>query len=164
MAKLQAENSASNDCTRPKAVVRFRNSKFNKKLGWKKNSPCDPLVAFLKTVPGVRSSIGQGEFENGTWWVKFGIDIRHPLAWKVVQELGHILNYISISEPLPTIFKPVSPPPYMNGGPENFLSWVIESTTPEFTPAICVEWLSGRMPKLIDDLSQWEDDDADDEE
>lgn len=103
-----------------------------------KISTCDPLVAFLKTVPGVKPSIGQGVFENGTWWVKRQIDIEHPLAWQVVQELGHILNYMSISEPLPTIFKPVSPPPYMNGGPKDFLSWVIESTKTEFSVRPCV--------------------------
>ena len=129
-----------------------------------KNSSLDPLVAFLKTVPGIKQGIGQGLFENGTWWVKFQIDIGHPLAWQVVQELGHILNYISISEPLPTVFKPVSPPSYMNGGPKDFLSWVIESTAPEFSPALCADWLSGRMPAPIDDLSQWNLDDSIDEE
>jgi hypothetical protein len=78
--------------------------------------------------------------------------------------MGHVLNYISISEPLPTIFKPVSPPPYMNGGPQQFLSWVIESTEKEFSPALCAEWLSGRTPRPIDDLSQWAGDDSDDDE
>lgn len=129
-----------------------------------KISSCDALVAFLKTVPGVNPIIGQGAFENGKWWVKLQIDIEHPLAWQVIQELGHILNYVSISEPLPTIFKPVSPPPYMNGGPKDFLSWVIESTETEFSPALCAEWLSGRMPRPIDDLSQWANDDLNDEE
>jgi hypothetical protein len=50
--------------------------------------------------------------------VKFAIDIEHPLAWSVVQELGHVLNYVSLEERLPTVFMPVSPPPYMNGGPD----------------------------------------------
>ncbi len=127
-------------------------------------SSCDPLVALLKTVPGVKPSIGQGVFENGTWWVKLQIDIGHPLAWQVVQELGHILNYMSISEPLPTIFKPVSPPPYMNGGPKDSLSWVIESTETAFSPALCAKWLSDRMPTPIDDLSQWANDDPDNDE
>lgn len=129
-----------------------------------KFSLLDPLVIFLKMVPGIKPSIGHGLFEDGTWWVKFQIDIGHPLAWQVVQEMGHILNYISISEPLPTIFKPVSPPPYMNGGPKHFLSWVIESTAPEFSPALCAEWLGGRMPSPVDDLSQWHHGDSDDEE
>jgi hypothetical protein len=38
----------------------------------------------------------------------------------VVQELGHVLNYVSVTEPLPTVFKPVSPPPYMNGDRRSF--------------------------------------------
>jgi hypothetical protein len=143
-------------------LSRFFNA--NQETDMYKNSSCDPLVAFLKTVPGVKPSMGQGVFEDGTWWVKFQIDIGHPLAWQVVQEMGHVLNYVSISEPLPTIFKPVSPPPYMNGGPEQFLSWVIESTEKEFSPALCAEWLSGRMPRPIDDLSQWAGDDSDDDE
>jgi hypothetical protein len=58
--------------------------------------------------------------------VKFSIDVFHPSAWRTVQELGHVLNYVSINERLPTVFKPVLPPPYMNGGPVEFLPWVIE--------------------------------------
>jgi hypothetical protein len=67
--------------------------------------------------------------------VKLTIDIGHPLAWHVVQELGHVLNYLSTTERLPTTFKPVSPPPYLNGGPRAFLSWVIECADPGFAPA-----------------------------
>ena len=114
------------------------------------------LLTFLKQVPAVDTRIGSGTFENGLWWVKFAIDIEHPLAWRVVQEFGHILNFISIEEPIPTVFKPVSPPVYLNGGPKDFLSWVIESSAQAFTPAMCAEWLSGRMPSPVDDLTAWE--------
>ena len=71
-----------------------------------------------------------------------------------------MLNYISIEERLPTVFMPVSPPPYNNGG-EEFLSWVIESTEPNFTSDTCAEWLEDRLPNPINDMSQWslEDDD-----
>jgi hypothetical protein len=55
---------------------------------------------------------------------------------------------------LPTLFKPVSPPPYMNGGVE-FLPWVIESTHPDFTPARCVGWLEGRLPNPVSDPKLW---------
>jgi hypothetical protein len=68
------------------------------------------------------------------------------MAWRIVQELGHVLNYVSLNERLPTIFIPVSPPPYMNGGPRNFLSWVIECRDAGFTPSNCAEWLEGRLP------------------
>jgi hypothetical protein len=49
----------------------------------------------------------------------------------------------------------------MNGGPRDFLSWVIESTSPEFAPERRAEWLEGRLPRPVDDLSQWkEEEDA----
>ncbi len=113
------------------------------------------LIDFLEKVPAIHGSIGKGYEEDGRWWVKFGIDINHDLAWNTVQEFGHILNYLSVDERLPTTFQPVSPPPYMNGGPEEFLSWVIECHDPEFTPATCAEWLIGRLPNPVEDLSQW---------
>jgi hypothetical protein len=115
------------------------------------------LEAFLKRIPAVRGSIGTGH-EDRLWWAKFTIDIHHRLAWHTVQELGCILNYLSIDERLPTVFMPVSPAPYLNGGPEDFLSWVIESKSPDFTPAHAVEWLSGRLPRPVEDESAWMDD------
>ncbi len=114
-----------------------------------------PLISFLERIPAIQAPIGHGRGDDGTWWVKFAIDIRHPLAWHVVQELGHILNYVSLEERLPTVFKPVSPPPYMNGGPDQFLSWVIEAEDPEFTPAGAAEWLEGRLPQPVNDHSGW---------
>lgn len=98
------------------------------------------LEQFLRRVPTIKGGIGKGA-DEGLWWVKFTIDIDHPLAWRVVQELGHILNYLSVNERLPTVFMPVSPPVYLNGGPNEYLSWVIESTAPDFTPDKCAEWL-----------------------
>ena len=119
----------------------------------------EKLLTFLERLPAIdlpagRKSIGFGDFENGNWWAKFTIDTKHDLAWRHVQELGYVLNYVSVDERLPTVFMPVSPPPYMNGG-EEFLSWVIESTEPDFTPDLCAEWLEGRLPRPVDDLKQW---------
>jgi hypothetical protein len=113
------------------------------------------LESYLLRVPGVKAPIGKGSNDSGHWWCKFALDIHHALAWNVVQELAHVLNYISIDERLPGVFKPVSPPPYMNGGPRDFLGWVIESTDSEFTPALCAEWLEGRLPRPVEDLSAW---------
>lgn len=118
------------------------------------------LLSFLERLPAIdlpagRKSIGRGVFENGNWWLKFSLDTTHPLAWRHVQELGSVLNYVSVEERLPTVFMPVSPPPYMNGGVE-FLSWVIESTDPTFSPDLCAGWLEGRLPHPVNDLSQWE--------
>jgi hypothetical protein len=114
------------------------------------------LKDYLVRIPAVFSSIGSG-VDNGLWWVKFRIDITHPLAWNVIQELGHVLNYLSVEEKLPTSFKPVSPPPYLNGGPKEFLSWVIESKDISFRPETCVEWLESRLPRPVDDQKQWEE-------
>lgn len=116
----------------------------------------DDLTGFLACLPALRGQIGTGVDKKGRWWVKFSIDIDHPLAWHVVQELAHVLNYLSLSERLPTRFQPVSGPPYMNGGPREFLGWVIECDDPEFTPALCAEWLEGRLPDPVDDPEEWE--------
>ena len=103
-----------------------------------------PLIDYLHLLPGMDDTIGSGALEDGGWWVKFHIDIGHPLAWNVVQELGHVLNYVSIHERLPTVFKPVSPPPYLNGGPKDVLSWVIECKDQEFLPRIAPSgWRAG---------------------
>jgi len=115
------------------------------------------LRAFLVRLPAV-TVISAGE-ENALWWVKLAIDIEHPLAWRVVQELGHVLNQLSLNDRLPTVFMPVSPPPYANGGPREFLSWAIESKDTSFTPADCAEWLEGRLPSPVDDLGEWSLDD-----
>ena len=119
------------------------------------------LRAFLERVPAIEKSMGTGTSDDGLWWVKFSVDIDHALAWNVVQELGSVLNYIAVDERLPTVFKPLSPPPYLNGGPRDFLSWVIESTDPAFAPDKCREWLESRLPNPVDDPSQWESDDDD---
>lgn len=126
----------------------------------------DPIFTFIEKLPAIflpagRKSIGVGVFENGNWWVKFQLNLEHPLSWRHVQEFGFVLNLLSTTGRLPTIFKPVSPPPYLNGGAE-FLSWVIESTTPDFSPAHCAEWLEARLPRPIDDLSQWKIGDEED--
>lgn len=113
------------------------------------------LTDFLERIPAIQKPISSGTFDDGIWWIKFSIDINNSLAWNVVQELGHIVNYVSINERLPTVFYPVSPPPYMNGGPTDFLSWVIETKDKDFTPSTMKEWLEGRLPNPVDDLEQW---------
>jgi hypothetical protein len=113
------------------------------------------LLGFLERVPAIQTPIGGGVFESSGWWVKFSIDVLHPLAWRTVQELGHVLNYVSIDERLPTLFMPVSPPPYLNGGPTDFLSWVIECRDAAFTPAMAAKWLEGRLPIPVEDVKAW---------
>ena len=121
------------------------------------------LLAFLARVPAVATNdtpsrgFGSGG-DSAAWWVKFAIDVDHPLAWNVVQELGHVLNSLSVEEPLPTVFKPVSPPPYMNGGPRDFLSWVIECPAAAMSPDTVAEWLEGRLPRPVEDEAEWGED------
>ncbi len=124
------------------------------------NESFSPLTTFLQRIPAVDGPVGTGGTDR-EWWVKFRIDTAHPLAWYVVQELGHVLNYLSPDNRLPTIFIPVSPPPYMNGGPDEFLSWVIECRDPEFSPQTCAEWLEGRLPRPVEDEGEWGDGEED---
>lgn len=120
-----------------------------------------PLEKYLTRVPAIVGPVGKGSNQDRTWWVKFAIDVDHQFSWHVVQEFGHVLNYLSLDERLPTRFVPVSPPPYLNGGPREFLSWVIECEDPDFSPGRCAEWLEGRLPRPVDDLSQWQEEEAD---
>ena len=113
------------------------------------------LKSFLLRVPGVAGPIVSGFSDDGGWWVKFTIDLDHRLAWSVVQEFGHVLNYLSVDERLPTVFMPVSPPPYLNGGPKEFLSWVIECKDKNFKPGTVAKWLEGRLPRPVTDQRQW---------
>lgn len=133
--------------------------KANKVL-WATNCDFNTLEAYLKRVPAIVGAIGKGRAHDGNWWVKFEIDIEHPLAWHVVQELSCVLNYLSLRERLPTVFMPVSPAPYLNGGPRNCLSWVIESKDAQFKPGTCMKWLEGRLPGPVDEVAQWRPDDV----
>lgn len=117
------------------------------------------LIEYLEKVPAIQKPIASDSDENGFWWIKFGIDINHELAWNVVQEIGCVVNYISFKERLMTIFYPVSPAPYLNGGPKDFLSWVIENKDKDFRPGTLQKWLEGRLPQPVDDLEQWNTDD-----
>ena len=114
------------------------------------------LIDYLEKVPAINSPIATGTDEEGFWWIKFQIDIENKYAWSVVQELGCVVNYISINERLPTVFYPVSPAPYLNGGPTDFLSWVIETKDKGFKPGTLKKWLEGRLPNPVDDLEQWD--------
>jgi hypothetical protein len=113
------------------------------------------LIDYLTRIPSVQTPISFGSDAEGDWWVKFSIDIHHHLAWHAVQELGCIINYLSINERLPSKFYPVSPAPYLNGGPTDYLSWVIENDDKDFKPGTLMKWLEGRLPQPVDDLSQW---------
>lgn len=115
------------------------------------------LSAFLKKVPSIGENglIAYGSDGQQAWWIKLQLHIEHPLAWQTVQELGHVLNYLSTNERLPTQFLPVSPPPYMNGDAKEFLAWVIQCNHADFPPDIICDWLEGRLPNPVEDESKW---------
>lgn len=117
----------------------------------------DRLHHFFSKVPSVQAERIDASGTDGAhaWWFKFQIDTTHPLAWQTVQELGHVLNYLSTNERLPTQFFPVSPPPYMNGDAQKFLAWVIQCNHSEFGPDVICDWLEARLPKPVDDPEQW---------
>ncbi len=123
------------------------------------------LKSFLERIPAI-SGVETSKEDEQEWWAKFSIDIELPVAWHVVQELGHVLNYISLDERLATIFMPVSPPPYLNGGPDEYLSWVVEAKAPDVDAGEIAKILEGHLPNPVEDEQEWlgEDDEEEDDE
>jgi len=125
----------------------------NLKAGWVPER-LEALMGFLRKTPGVTWCAGSGP-DQPRWWVKLAIDIESEFAWHVIQELGFVLNYLSLNDRLPTVFMPVSPPPYANGGPKEFLSWAIEAEIPFLDPQVVHQMLEGRLPRPVEDPAQW---------
>ena len=93
------------------------------------------LLAYLRRIPAIEPEFGTDSNQAGAWLVKFRIYFGHPGAWKAGMDLGYVVNWIAIADPLPPLFKPVSAPPDMNGNePRELLWWLIECWTPSFTP------------------------------
>jgi hypothetical protein len=141
------------------------------------SDPHDPkfakLLDFLERVPaiGAEDSPERGfkTESGGRWGVGFVIDIDHPLAWETVQELAHVLNVLPEAKAAGAAFRPTSPAPYENGGPEDFLAWRIEAGEALAPDAVAV-LLEEHLPKPVEDLAAWgeeddeDEDDADDDE
>ena len=120
------------------------------------------LTDFLVRIPSLRL-LSHSPPTEPQWWVKLKIDIKSPVAWHVVQNLGFVLNYLSLEEPLPIVFRPVSSPPYLNGGPEDYLSWVIEAEIPFLDAGATASCLQERLPDPVHDEAQWLNQDEFDE-
>ncbi|HIG40054.1 MAG TPA: hypothetical protein EYQ14_05865 [Gammaproteobacteria bacterium] len=114
----------------------------------------DKLCGLLARIPAIEQVIWSTELHN-PWQVMFRIDLSHPIAWNIIQELGSILNYASYDEELKSVFKPVSLPPFKVGGPDGNLMWLIESNSTEWGPDICATWLTNKLPEPVDDPDAW---------
>jgi hypothetical protein len=53
------------------------------------------IKTLLTKIPCVQF-VSTSDFGAPFWWLNFGIDINSKIAWTVAQELGHILNYLSV--------------------------------------------------------------------
>jgi hypothetical protein len=115
----------------------------------------ETLAAFIARIPAMTGSIGFGYFDDGGWWIKFTIDPTHKVAWHAIQELGYVINYLSLEERVPTVFMPVSPPPYLHGGPDRALSWVIECHDKMVRPTTFKKWVEGQLPNPVDSEAAW---------
>ena len=127
------------------------------------------LVEFLSLIPAVEADDTpargmEAEASGAGWRVGFVIDVFHDLSWETVQELAHALNGSGVAS-----FKPVSPAPDQNGGPDEFLSWVIEGGAR--SPDEVADHLRATLPSPVESERAWigesdagEDDDADDDE
>ena len=114
------------------------------------------LKDFLSRIPDVKVIVAS-EPDEGEWWIALKIKLGSSIAWNIVQELAYVCNALSLTAKLPVVFKPTSPPPYMNGGPREFLKWRIEALTPAASPDQLADYLADRMPKPVDDRSKWGD-------
>ncbi|GIW91504.1 MAG: hypothetical protein KatS3mg109_1936 [Pirellulaceae bacterium] len=114
----------------------------------------EELKQFVSQIPGV-DVISISEPDESRSWVKLKIDINSKTAWHVVQNLAYVLNELSVTETLPTTFKPTSPPPYLNGGPDEFLFWVIEADIPFLDPSAITAYLKQRLPDPVTDEKAW---------
>ena len=112
------------------------------------------LRAVLSRIPGA-TVLDSSPPAAPLFWIKFRIDLRSPVVWNVIQELAFVLNDLSVEERLPTLLMPVSPPPYLNGGPEEFLAWVIESRIEFLDPGQIATMLEARLPKPLEKPDGW---------
>ncbi len=110
------------------------------------------LIAYLQRVPGIAGPISSGRLDDGNWWVKFriaparlerrsGVGVRAQLP----------LHQRTTADGLHAGVRG----PYLNGGPRDYLSWVIESKDPKFKPGTCMKWLDERLPRPVEDTSAW---------
>ena len=111
-----------------------------------------------RRVKEQQKRIGSAEFRNTQFSYRMGVAFIGDIAWHVIQNLAFVLNYISLEDRLAVVFKPISPPPYLNGGPADFLSWVIEAQIPHLNSMYIADVLRARLPNPIGDEAAWIED------
>jgi hypothetical protein len=156
VARLTQETSGLNT-TVEERIIDLLNRNLAPEKNFDKNyiqEGLDDLKTLLTKIPCIEF-VATSKVGEPFWWLKFNIDINSKIAWSVVQELGHILNYLSSNDKLPTTFYPVSPPPYLNGGPKEFLSWVIEPVIPYVDSNNIYAYLVGRFPEDYNKEESW---------
>lgn len=87
--------------------------------------------------------------------MKFSIDVKHEVAWRGRTGARARLELSFFGRKTAYRVHAGFPFAYLNGGPRDYLSWVIESKDKDFAPATCAEWLEGRLPRPVSDLKQW---------
>lgn len=118
-----------------------------------------PLLDFLARIPAVETADNPSmemasEVSTDGWWVRFSIDIDSEIAWETVQEIAHALNDPASEGKPAAIFSPISPAPAQSGGPEEFLSWIIEAGA-DVDPASVAAWLESLLPSPVEDPDAW---------
>ena len=114
---------------------------------------CHKLEELIAHLPVVDAPVSSGIYENGFWWVKFDINLQHPMSWRVIQVLAHTINYLSISERLSTVFYPLSPSPFAEGVSLKSMYWIIEFNSQDFSPNELSAWLESRLPAGNDEAA-----------
>jgi hypothetical protein len=112
------------------------------------------LNTLLLSIPCVKSVDCYDEMED-LWSCHIRMDLTHEIVWHLIQGIAFVINDTSITGKLPATFYPTSPPPYLNGGPYNYLHWIIRSESPEFIPDYCCEWFINRFPNNPEFNESW---------
>src|SRR5206468_3966562 len=115
---MLARGAGPGGAHRERALHRIKADRRCRRRRWKvkrkvKRVDFGPLLAFLGRMPAIRPiepDVGPASNDEGAWLVKFQIDISHSAAWTTIMDLGYVANWISVTERLPTMFKPVSVP------------------------------------------------------
>jgi hypothetical protein len=109
------------------------------------------VIDFFKKIPALDSPVLISE-EEKYWSIDFTIDLDHEIVWNVIQYFGYICN---CGGKQGLLFLPMSPPPYLNGGPYTHMSWSILCKNLDFSLADFLQILEEYLPVPLDDFEQW---------